>query len=109
MPRVHRKVLYLPKRQGGLAVPDLHLYYETVILSKLIKHYSKDYVTGWKAVEDAVFSSKSLGEILWMLRKHRPNQSKYSILLKATLSTWDPNVAFLTSPTSKVRTFLGQD
>lgn len=103
--RVHQKV-----RLSGSS--DLQSWICTVSrscgLSKLVNRYSKDYEADWKIVEDAGFSPRSFGELLWMSASIRPNCKKYNAYLKATLQVWDRRVLSLTSPTARVRTFLGQ-
>lgn len=97
------------KADGGLALPHLKMYYETTVLSTLLKHYSKNYQAAWKEVEDHDFCGKAFQEVLWMTQRYRTKSFTPSLLCSTTLKVWDVYRKVLTKPNSLLRPFLGQE
>lgn len=52
-PRLHRKILSLPKRYGGLAMPELQTYYRATHLSRLIDWCRHTTTKLWTQLEQA--------------------------------------------------------
>lgn len=83
------RLLMASKALGGLAVPNLSLYYDAMILSTLLKHCNEEYTADWKVIEDHVFHGKSFIEVLWLTSKSRSLIYAPSPLCIASLKEWD--------------------
>lgn len=81
-----------------MAFLSLQLSYEAVLLSKLLKHYSDDYIADWKIIKNDAIFLRSFDEILWSSPKLRPRLLGYSRLLTVPLQALDRNVEHLISP-----------
>uniref|UniRef100_A0A8C5MYW4 Reverse transcriptase domain-containing protein n=1 Tax=Leptobrachium leishanense TaxID=445787 RepID=A0A8C5MYW4_9ANUR len=64
-PRVSRLILRRPKLHGGLAVPDLALYYKSAQLTQLLKWSSKRGKVCWVDIENDCIAPSCLSQVPW--------------------------------------------
>lgn len=87
-PRIQLMSLCKPRALGGLAFPNLHHYYEAVLLVKILKHHYPSYVADWKDIENVSFFVKKFDELLWIPPSRRPGCKTFGDLLAAPLRVW---------------------
>lgn len=74
-PKLSRQLLTATRASGGLAVPNLPLYYDATVLSTLLKHCNPEYKADWKTIQDNAFHGRPFSEKCGSLARLDP-QSK---------------------------------
>uniref|UniRef100_A0A8C5R857 Reverse transcriptase domain-containing protein n=1 Tax=Leptobrachium leishanense TaxID=445787 RepID=A0A8C5R857_9ANUR len=64
-PRVSRLILRRPKKHGGLAVPDLALYYKSAQLTQLLQWSSRRGRVCWVDIENDYVAPSCLSQVPW--------------------------------------------
>lgn len=86
-PKFKSSILYRPKSEAGLGVPNIKAYHEAVILDQL-KYWwasSPDYV--WCSLEQSLMETPLQGTFRDMLLGFQPQVSPY-LTIRAALSSW---------------------
>lgn len=66
--RIAIKHMKRPVRLGGLAVPDVNLYFQASILTGLIKSYNSAYNSKWKQIEASLTSPSTFLKLYGIVR-----------------------------------------
>jgi len=86
-PRIQISILQRPKQDGGLALPNMQLYYWAANLQKLKTWYhSPD--TNWCIIEASSCTSSSLPALLFAPRTTRPSQYTNNPIVLSSLKIW---------------------
>lgn len=107
-PRLHRNLLCAPKNRGGLALPDLKLYYSAAILSSFLKRYKTSYSAAWKDLMDNAFLPRSFRETIWQSPTERKGRYQPSALNTLIFHEWDKFRRWNLPKHTLLQAFLGQ-
>jgi len=86
-PRIRRKLLERPKKQGGLALPNLRNYYWASNILKVIYWYQSPE-TEWCQVEASSCISTSLSALITAKLPFPPSQYASNLVVQSTLKIW---------------------
>uniref|UniRef100_A0A8C5PIJ7 Reverse transcriptase domain-containing protein n=1 Tax=Leptobrachium leishanense TaxID=445787 RepID=A0A8C5PIJ7_9ANUR len=86
-PRLQFAVMCRPKSQGGLALPDIRLYYYASQLTRILDWMSPTSTKRWLDLETKL-ASIPLWAMPWLIPGHLPPSYKTTPTLAGTVSIW---------------------
>lgn len=86
--RLPYRLLICPRSRGGLTLPDFQSYYRAAQL-RVIKEWSlRDSTKHWLHMEHQL-TGRTIWDLPWKAKPHRPANSYISTPISTTLRTWD--------------------
>lgn len=107
--QINHKTLYRPRKQGGLAVPNLHCYYKACHVLHALSILHTPQQPNWSDIFEQDLFPYLLESLLWQKPCSRTAKLQRNPFLGAILKQWDAvKFKFLSAPT-RFTTFLNQD
>lgn len=104
--RIAQSHLKRPVKLGGLAVPDVGLYYYASIFSGLIKTYNIAYDSKWKQIEGSLIYPNTFSETLWNKKgfSYHPKLAS-NFFLEAMIKSWQAHKLIISPQISLLTVF----
>uniref|UniRef100_A0A8C5M1H2 Reverse transcriptase domain-containing protein n=1 Tax=Leptobrachium leishanense TaxID=445787 RepID=A0A8C5M1H2_9ANUR len=99
-PRVPNRLLNLPIRRGGLAMPHIHLYHRAAVLASLAEYFHSPRPPQWTAIEQSFAKQYLITTVIWLTRRQRPPLPDILPLTRWYLHVWDMSRTLLLNTTS---------
>uniref|UniRef100_A0A8C5PNG3 Reverse transcriptase domain-containing protein n=1 Tax=Leptobrachium leishanense TaxID=445787 RepID=A0A8C5PNG3_9ANUR len=99
-PRVPTRLLNLPIRRGGLAMPNVHIYHRAAVLASLAEYFHSPRPPQWTAIEQSFAKQYLITTVMWLTRRQRPPLPELLPITRWYLHVWDLSRALLLNTTS---------
>uniref|UniRef100_A0A8C5MGZ6 Reverse transcriptase domain-containing protein n=1 Tax=Leptobrachium leishanense TaxID=445787 RepID=A0A8C5MGZ6_9ANUR len=86
-PRLQFAIMCRSKSQGGLALPDIRLYYYAAHLTRILDWMSPASTKQWIDLETEL-AATPLWVLPWLIPGHLPHTCKTTLTLASTVSIW---------------------
>uniref|UniRef100_A0A8C5R0F1 Reverse transcriptase domain-containing protein n=1 Tax=Leptobrachium leishanense TaxID=445787 RepID=A0A8C5R0F1_9ANUR len=88
-PRIARRLMYIPKTSGGLALPNLKLYLSAALLTQIAEWHLPIAQKRWVDIENDMMLPDLLPFFMWLPKSARKDQRLRCPLVSHSLHTWD--------------------
>uniref|UniRef100_A0A8C5Q824 Reverse transcriptase domain-containing protein n=1 Tax=Leptobrachium leishanense TaxID=445787 RepID=A0A8C5Q824_9ANUR len=88
-PRVPAKLLYLSRCNGGMAMPNVTLYYNATLLASMGEFFLQSSTPRWTSVEQTCVGTHLVTSLIWLTPKQRPELPYMLPSTALYLKTWD--------------------